>query len=83
MNPNPYPFEETLRAIRALIPTELAHPKIGIVCGSGLSTLASHFKDKVEVPYEGLPGLVKASTVAALYLKIFTNASPMRFLEHS
>jgi purine-nucleoside phosphorylase len=78
MNPNPPPFEETLRAIKALIPTELAHPKIGIVCGSGLSTLASHFKDKIEVPYEGLPGFVKGSTVAVLYLNPFTYASTMR-----
>lgn len=59
----PHPFEETLAAIRSQIPTELATPKIGIVCGSGLATLASHFKDKVEVAYDSLPGFVK-STVA-------------------
>lgn len=59
----PHPFEETLAAIRSQIPAELANPKIGIVCGSGLATLASHFKDKVEVAYDSLPGFVK-STVA-------------------
>lgn len=55
----PHPFEETLAAIRAQIPAELSSPKVGIVCGSGLSTLASHFKDKVEVQYDSLPGFVK------------------------
>jgi purine-nucleoside phosphorylase len=65
MDSNPYPFDETLKVIRALIPAEIAQPKIGIVCGSGLSTLASHFKDKVEVPYEGLPGFVKVSMITA------------------
>jgi len=58
-----YPFEESIAAIRAQIPEHLAHPKIGIVCGSGLSTLASSFKNKHEVPYHGLPGFVE-STVA-------------------
>ena len=54
-----HPFEETLAAIRTQIPPGLASPKVGIVCGSGLATLASHFKDKVEVPYESLPGFVE------------------------
>jgi purine-nucleoside phosphorylase len=58
-----YPFEESVAAIRAQIPEYLAHPKIGIVCGSGLSTLASRFKNKHEIPYHGLPGFVE-STVA-------------------
>ena len=63
MSAQAYPFEESIAAIRAQIPEHLAHPAIGIVCGSGLSTLASRFKDKHEVPYHGLPGFVE-STVA-------------------
>lgn len=63
MSTQAYPFEESIAAIRAQIPDYLAHPKIGIVCGSGLSTLASRFKDKHEVPYHDLPGFVE-STVA-------------------
>ena len=63
MSTQAYPFEESITAIRAQIPGNLANPKIGIVCGSGLSTLASRFKDKHEVPYHGLPGFVE-STVA-------------------
>lgn len=58
-----FPFDESIAAIRALVPTELSSPKIGIVCGSGLSTLARSFKNKIEVPYSGLPGFVE-STVA-------------------
>ncbi|KIM31307.1 hypothetical protein M408DRAFT_327561 [Serendipita vermifera MAFF 305830] len=61
MEPGHYPFEETLKAIRAALPLNLANPKIGIVCGSGLSTLASHFTEKIEVPYDGLPGFVKST----------------------
>ena len=63
MSTQAYPFEESVAAIRAQIPEYLAYPKIGIVCGSGLSTLASRFKDKHDVPYDGLPGFVE-STVA-------------------
>lgn len=63
LSTQPYPFEDSIAAIRAKIPGHLANPKIGIVCGSGLSTLASRFKDKHEVPYHGLPGFVE-STVA-------------------
>ena len=63
MSTQAYPFEESIAAILAQIPEHLAHPTIGIVCGSGLSTLASRFKNKHEVPYRGLPGFVE-STVA-------------------
>ncbi|CCA76300.1 related to PNP1-purine-nucleoside phosphorylase [Serendipita indica DSM 11827] len=63
METEPHPFEATIAAIRAQVPADLAAPRIGIVCGSGLSTLASHFRDKVEVAYDSLPGFVK-STVA-------------------
>lgn len=73
MGTHQHPFEETLKAIRAAIPTELAHPKIGIVCGSGLSTLASHFKDKIEVPYDGLPGFVKVRVIAQSMEACYTN----------
>lgn len=58
-----YPFDESIAAIRSRVPPELANPKIGIVCGSGLSTLAAAFKDKVEVAYADVPGFVE-STVA-------------------
>lgn len=61
---SPHPFEETLAAIRKLVPAELANPKVGIICGSGLSTLASHFKEKIEVPYKGLPGFVEVCILA-------------------
>jgi len=34
----------------------LQHPRIGIVCGSGLSTLVSSLKDVVLLPYSQLEG---------------------------
>jgi purine nucleoside phosphorylase len=50
------PFDATLRAIYELVPKHLAQPRVGIVCGSGLSTLAESLKDVVLVPYEKLEG---------------------------
>ena len=50
------PFEETLTKIRSLLPERLHRPHVGIVCGSGLHTLAAAIRDVVEVPYASLPG---------------------------
>ncbi|KAG5649653.1 hypothetical protein H0H81_002687 [Sphagnurus paluster] len=55
------PFAETLEAVRALVPTKLRNPRIGIVCGSGLSGLAESFRETVLVPYEKLPGFAKST----------------------
>ncbi|KAG6805541.1 hypothetical protein H0H93_004588 [Arthromyces matolae] len=55
------PFAETLHAIEALLPPKLQNPKIGIVCGSGLSGLVDSFKETVIVPYDKLPGFAKST----------------------
>ncbi|EPQ51758.1 inosine guanosine and [Gloeophyllum trabeum ATCC 11539] len=39
-----------------LLPEQLLKPQVGIVCGSGLSTLAASFRERVEVPYSSLKG---------------------------
>ena len=55
------PFDATLRTIYQLVPKHLAHPRVGIVCGSGLSTLAESLRDVVLVPYEKLEGFGKST----------------------
>lgn len=55
------PFEETLTKIRALLPEKLHKPHVGIVCGSGLHTLAAAIREVVEVPYASLPGFGKST----------------------
>ncbi|RPD60623.1 inosine guanosine and [Lentinus tigrinus ALCF2SS1-7] len=55
------PFEETLAKIRSLVPEKLQKPQVGIVCGSGLHTLAAAIRDIVEVPYASLPGFGKST----------------------
>ena len=50
------PFAATLDILAALLPARLLKPRVGIVCGSGLSTLAASMRDVVEVPYSSLKG---------------------------
>ena len=50
------PFEKDLELIKSMVPSHLQKPRIGIVCGSGLSTLASSMRDKHEIPYATLHG---------------------------
>ncbi|KAI0078099.1 hypothetical protein K474DRAFT_1594786 [Panus rudis PR-1116 ss-1] len=57
------PFSSTLDILARVLPRHLLKPRVGIVCGSGLSTLASSLRDVVEVPYDTLEGFGK-STVA-------------------
>ncbi|KII91639.1 hypothetical protein PLICRDRAFT_105769 [Plicaturopsis crispa FD-325 SS-3] len=59
----PLPFESTLSTIASSLPAHLQHPRVGIVCGSGLSTLVTSLRDVHEVPYANLAGFAK-STVA-------------------
>jgi purine-nucleoside phosphorylase len=51
------PFAQTLATISRLVTDpRLLKPRIGIVCGSGLSTLVSSLKDVVQLPYSQLQG---------------------------
>ncbi|GAA5986090.1 hypothetical protein JCM5350_004428 [Sporobolomyces pararoseus] len=49
-------FTQALLDIRSKLPLELQHPKVGIVCGSGLQGLADILQDRVEVPYGEITG---------------------------
>ncbi|OBZ76300.1 putative purine nucleoside phosphorylase [Grifola frondosa] len=57
------PFASTLDVLATVVPAHLLKPRVGIVCGSGLSTLASSLRDVVEVPYSALEGFGKSTVV--------------------
>ncbi|KAH7912842.1 nucleoside phosphorylase domain-containing protein [Hygrophoropsis aurantiaca] len=60
----PGPFAATLASLSRLVTDpRLQKPRIGIVCGSGLSTLVKSLKDVVEIPYTDLEGFA-TSTVS-------------------
>lgn len=53
----PLPFDETIKKIRDVLDAQnLPSPLLGIVCGSGLSTLVNKLSDVVQIPYGQLPG---------------------------
>ncbi|KAF8576281.1 hypothetical protein K439DRAFT_1397489 [Ramaria rubella] len=54
-------FTSTINVLRQHIPENLLRPTIGIVCGSGLSTLGSSLRDKVSVSYDILPGFATST----------------------
>jgi len=57
------PFDETIKKIRGVLAERgLPSPLLGIICGSGLSTLVNKLSDTVKIPYSELPGF-GASTV--------------------
>ena len=53
--------QKTLATIKQHVPTDLCNPQVGIVCGSGLSTLAAGVRDAVEVPYQKLEGFASST----------------------
>ncbi|KAI0372565.1 hypothetical protein BV20DRAFT_964173 [Pilatotrama ljubarskyi] len=60
-DPLSLPFDATLATLASLLPEKLRLPQVGIVCGSGLSTLAAAIREVVEVPYASLPGFGKST----------------------
>lgn len=57
----PDTYNAALQTIAERVPKHLQSPKIGIVCGSGLSGLADHMREKVLVPYQDLAGFGKST----------------------
>ncbi|KXN89711.1 Purine nucleoside phosphorylase [Leucoagaricus sp. SymC.cos] len=49
-------FVATIDSIRSKLPLELHNPRVGIVCGSGLSGLAAILQNVQKIPYEMIPG---------------------------
>lgn len=62
------PFASTLDALVRIVPERLQKPRIGIVCGSGLSTLVSSLRDVIEVPYTALEGFAKSTGESIVYI---------------
>jgi purine-nucleoside phosphorylase len=54
-------FASTFEVLREHVPDSLLHPVVGVVCGSGLSTLGSSLRNKVLVSYDILPGFAKST----------------------
>ena len=50
------PFAACLEFLAQRVPQHLRQPKVGIICGSGLSTLAASLTDTTCVPYGEIPG---------------------------
>jgi purine-nucleoside phosphorylase len=49
--------QETASFLKGKVPEELLHPKVAIICGSGLGGLAGtvHHTPKVELDYASIP----------------------------
>ncbi len=57
----PEEFGKAVKSIRNRVPEVLGQPKVGIVCGSGLSGLGEVLKEKVLVPYDEIEGFSKST----------------------
>ena len=49
-------LQATKASVFSIVPEHLRTPRVGIVCGSGLSTLADSMRDVHQVPYTQLQG---------------------------
>ncbi|CAG8678496.1 21714_t:CDS:2, partial [Racocetra persica] len=54
-------FTTATNYLRTRLPSELAIPKVAIICGSGLGQLADTIENKVEFKYEDIPGFVSST----------------------
>ncbi|KAF5351391.1 hypothetical protein D9757_012625 [Collybiopsis confluens] len=51
----------TLNAVNSFVPPNLQRPRVGIICGSGLSGFAGSLRDSVAVDYKDIPGFAKST----------------------
>ena len=63
---------ENIARLEKLLPADLCNPRIGIVCGSGLGTLAESITQRVIVPYRLLEGFGLSSGTSYLALRNLT-----------
>lgn len=56
-----FPFEPSIDAIRIELPLYLQSPRVGIICGSGLSSIVTMFHEVVRIPYAKIPGFSKST----------------------
>ncbi|PPQ77945.1 hypothetical protein CVT25_015420 [Psilocybe cyanescens] len=57
----PTSFQASIDAIKSALPPNLQSPRVGIICGSGLSGIVDVFRNTVIVPYENIPGFSKST----------------------
>lgn len=70
------PFTATLDVLYSLLPVNLQKPRVGIVCGSGLSGLAEILRNVVYIPYDSLPGFSESTGIdSSLMLHTSQNSS--------
>ncbi|EIM20233.1 inosine guanosine and [Wallemia mellicola CBS 633.66] len=53
-------IENAVKVIKSIVPENLRHPVIGIVCGSGLGTLADDLDQRFELEYNRIPGFAES-----------------------
>ncbi len=63
-------FNDTVDMIRSMLPDNLQNPRVGVICGSGLSGLVNSFRDMVLIPYDSIPGF--ATSTGASGLRVFS-----------
>jgi len=61
-------FEATIKTIRNVLPEKLQNPRVGVICGSGLSGLVNDFREVVLVPYEDIPGFSTSTGEPSYYI---------------
>ena len=54
-------FGPSIDAIRTELPLYLQSPRVGIICGSGLSGIVTMFRKVVKIPYAKIPGFSKST----------------------
>jgi purine-nucleoside phosphorylase len=47
-----------LDKLKKTVPSDLLSPRIAIICGSGLSALGSAIDDRIDIPYNDIPGFL-------------------------
>jgi purine nucleoside phosphorylase len=68
------PFASTLDVLARIVPEHLPKPRVGIVCGSGLSTLVSSLRDVFEVPYTMLEGFAQSTGKSTTHKQIIQSS---------
>ncbi|KAK7449234.1 Purine nucleoside phosphorylase [Stygiomarasmius scandens] len=61
LDPSEFPFTKTIDVLKNLVPAQLQSPRVGIICGSGLSSLGTSLRDAVLISYDKLPGFVQST----------------------
>ena len=59
------PSARNIVKLAGLLPAHLRGPRVGIVCGSGLGTLAESITERVIVPYSALEGFGQSTGVSS------------------